>query len=149
VEGNILGIDEASNKAAVKATTGERFYFSLSEWKGAFPPQPGMKVDFDKSTSGDASNVYPLGKTPTTAKSNKPTKTKTAAILFALFLGGIGGHKFYMGSIGWGVLYLLFCWTYIPLILAIIETVRYVTMTDDEFQEKYAALDDGPFSFLW
>ena len=84
MEGHILGIDEGSNKAAVKASTGERYYFHLSEWKGAFPPQTGMKVDFDKSHSGEASNVYPLGKSPITSKSEKPEKTKTATIYFSL-----------------------------------------------------------------
>ena len=46
-------------------------------------------------------------------------KSKLAAALFALFLGGFGIHKFYLGRIGWGILYLLFCWTFIPAILGI------------------------------
>lgn len=46
-------------------------------------------------------------------------KSVGAAILLALFLGGIGAHKFYLGQSGLGVLYLLFCWTFIPSIIAI------------------------------
>ncbi len=34
-------------------------------------------------------------------------RTKLAAALFALFLGGLGIHKFYLGQIGWGIVYLL------------------------------------------
>jgi hypothetical protein len=33
-------------------------------------------------------------------------KSKLAAVLFAFFLGSFGFHKFYLGKIGMGVLYL-------------------------------------------
>ena len=46
---------------------------------------------------------------------------RIAFALFAIFLGGIGVHKFYVKEHGWGIIYLLFCWTYIPAILGIIE----------------------------
>ena len=39
-------------------------------------------------------------------------KSKLTAGLLAIFLGGLGVHKFYMGSWGWGLIYLLLCWTY-------------------------------------
>lgn len=48
---------------------------------------------------------------------------KVAYCLLALFLGGLGGHKFYAGKIGMGFLYLIFCWTYIPSIIAFIEFI--------------------------
>jgi len=48
-------------------------------------------------------------------------KDATAAILLALFLGGVGAHHFYLGRSGLGILYLLFCWTLIPSFLALIE----------------------------
>ncbi|RKO71209.1 TM2 domain-containing protein [Sphingobacterium puteale] len=41
-------------------------------------------------------------------------KDKTTAALMAFFLGGFGAHRFYLGQIGLGFLYLLFCWTLIP-----------------------------------
>ena len=46
-------------------------------------------------------------------------KSVGAGVLLALFLGGLGIHKFYVGQPGLGVLYLLFCWTFIPSIIAI------------------------------
>jgi len=52
---------------------------------------------------------------------NNVKKNPTTAILWALFLGGLGAHKFYMGQTGVGVIYLIFCWTYIPSIIAFIE----------------------------
>ena len=65
------------------------------------------------------------------------TKSKIAAFLLAWLLGGIGGHKFYLGRIGQGLLYLLFCWTFIPAVLAFIEGIIYLTMDEERFWEKY------------
>ncbi len=64
-------------------------------------------------------------------------RTRVAAALFALLLGGFGIHKFYLGKVGQGVLYLLFCWTFIPLIVSLIEGIVYLTMTDAHFAAKY------------
>ncbi|MDR1460616.1 MAG: TM2 domain-containing protein [Campylobacteraceae bacterium] len=64
-------------------------------------------------------------------------KSKTTAILFALFLGGVGGHKFYLGQTGQGIVYLVFFWTFIPAIIAFIEFIIYLTMSDEAFNAKY------------
>jgi len=48
-------------------------------------------------------------------------KSPTLGVLAALFLGGIGAHRFYLNEIGWGVLYLLFFWTWIPMLIAFVE----------------------------
>ena len=63
--------------------------------------------------------------------------------LFAILLGGIGVHKFYVKEHGWGIIYLLFCWTYIPVILGIIEGIIALSSTDKEFCEKYEIEDDA------
>lgn len=70
-------------------------------------------------------------------ENNGSGKSKITAVLLALFLGGIGAHKFYLGSIGLGILYLLFFWTGIPLIIALIEAVVYLRMSEGEFSAKY------------
>ena len=64
-------------------------------------------------------------------------KSKVVAALLAIFLGGLGIHKFYLGQIGWGIVYLLFCWTGIPTIVAFIEAIIYLTMSDTAFAQKY------------
>jgi TM2 domain-containing membrane protein YozV len=64
-------------------------------------------------------------------------RNRLAAALFALFLGGFGVHKFYLGKVGMGIFYLLFCWTFIPLIASLIEGIVYLTMTDGDFAAKY------------
>jgi TM2 domain-containing membrane protein YozV len=48
-------------------------------------------------------------------------KDVVAGVLLAVLLGHFGAHRFYMGEIGWGIVYLLFCWTGIPTILGVIE----------------------------
>ena len=65
------------------------------------------------------------------------TKSRVAAALLAFFLGGFGVHKFYLGRTAAGILYLLFFWTFIPAIIAFIEFIIYLTMTDEAFAEKY------------
>lgn len=52
---------------------------------------------------------------------NRSRKDPTHGLLFCMILGPIGGHRFYLGQAGLGVLYLLFCWTLIPLIIAVVE----------------------------
>jgi TM2 domain-containing membrane protein YozV len=64
-------------------------------------------------------------------------KSRALAALFAFFLGGIGGHKFYLGQTGMGVLYLLFFWTGIPALAGIVEMILYLVMSDEEFAYKY------------
>ena len=65
---------------------------------------------------------------------------KLAAILFAFILGGIGAHKFYVGDGIVGIFYFLFCLTFIPCLLGIIDGILFIGMTDDEFKAKYPKL---------
>lgn len=64
-------------------------------------------------------------------------KSRIAAALFAFFLGAFGGHKFYLGQVGLGILYLVFFWTFIPAIVAFIEFILFLTMSDEAFNQKY------------
>ncbi len=65
-------------------------------------------------------------------------RSRVAAALFALLLGGLGVHKFYLGQVGWGILYLLFCWTLIPALVAFIEGIVLLTMSDESFAQRYS-----------
>jgi TM2 domain-containing membrane protein YozV len=64
---------------------------------------------------------------------------KITAGILALLVGGLGAHHFYLKHIGRGILYLLFCWTFIPAIISLVEGIIYLTMTDDEFCRKYGS----------
>ena len=65
------------------------------------------------------------------------SKSKIAAGLLAIFLGGLGIHKFYLGKPGIGILYLIFCWTFIPSIVGFIEGIIYLSSSDEKFYYKY------------
>ena len=66
-------------------------------------------------------------------------KSKTAAGLLGIFLGGLGIHKFYLGK-AIGVVYILFIWTFIPALVGFIEGIIYLAFpgTDEEFTRKYS-----------
>jgi TM2 domain-containing membrane protein YozV len=68
---------------------------------------------------------------------NSSSKSKGAAILLCFFLGGIGAHKFYLGQAGQGLLYLLFCWTFIPALIAVIEFFVLLSISDENFAKRY------------
>jgi RNA polymerase subunit RPABC4/transcription elongation factor Spt4 len=62
---------------------------------------------------------------------------RTTAGILGIVLGGLGVHKFYLGQIFMGLIYLIFCWTFIPAFIGLIEGIYYLTMTDSEFARKY------------
>jgi len=66
-----------------------------------------------------------------------PKKSKIVAGLLAIFFGGIGAHKFYLGKVWSGIFYLLFCWTAIPTIVSIFEGIKYLVISEEKFYKKY------------
>ena len=150
MKGQILDFSVQKNEGVISGADGARYIFTGSEWKGDVQPFRGMWVDFD-ALGTNAMGIYrALGQASSTSPHGN--KSKSAAILLGFLLGGFGAHKFYMGSWGWGIVYLLSCWLYIPFIIAFIESVRYVVMSDDEFYGKVAdfqSQNPGPFSFFW
>lgn len=65
------------------------------------------------------------------------TKSRVVAALLAFFFGAFGVHKFYLGQTGWGILYLLLCWTLIPMFVAFVEGIWYLLSTRRAFALKY------------
>lgn len=57
------------------------------------------------------------------------------AIVLAIFLGWLGAHRFYLGQIGWGIVYLIILYVFAPLAiaLALIDAARYLFMADEDF----------------
>lgn len=83
------------------------------------------KRDNNGSNSGININVSnnQTGAQPMYVANNTKAVNKVVYCLLAFFLGGIGIHKFYAGKIGSGILYILFCWTFIPSFIAFIEFI--------------------------
>lgn len=70
----------------------------------------------------------------------KQVKSRTTAGILALLLGSVGAHKFYLGKVGIGLLYLMFTWTFIPSIIAIIEGIGYLNMSNEGFAKKFGVI---------
>ena len=51
-------------------------------------------------------------------------KNKTTAGLLALFLGGLGAHKFYLGKTKMEIIYLVLCLTGISALISLYEGVQ-------------------------
>ena len=88
----------------------------------------------NKATSV-ASNAFSMGPV-----APGEVKSKSTAAILALLLGGIGLHKFYTGHILLGIIYLIFCPTLIPALVAFVEGILYLSAkSDEEFTQKYCA----------
>lgn len=62
-------------------------------------------------------------------------KKKSAIYLLLLFFGGIGAHHYYMGNFVLGIIYTIFCWTFIPMILSFVE-LFFAWSYVDNYNEK-------------
>lgn len=72
-------------------------------------------ININVSNNNAASPMY--------IANNTKAVNKVIYCLLAFFLGGIGIHKFYAGKTSAGILYILFCWTAVPMIISIIDLI--------------------------
>lgn len=64
-------------------------------------------------------------------------KSKFASLLFCIFLGWMGGHKFYLGRRGAGTIYLLLFWTGLPALISFFEFFFLLFMKQRDFEKLY------------
>lgn len=78
-------------------------------------------------------------------------KTKTVAGILALLLGGLGAHKFYLGNWGLGIVFLasVFVVPYVSAVIGLIEAIRFFTLSETAFNEKYNYRNIQPFEVIW
>lgn len=75
--------------------------------------------------------------------SAKPKDRKIAALLALIScipMLPTGLHKFYLGQMQWGIVYLLLSWTPIPRFASALEGIWYLFQDKDEFDQNYNRL---------
>ena len=139
MKGKILDYSIQKSEGIISSDDGQRYNFSSSEWKSDKSPSANQIVDF-KIDGENATEIY-LDKVAVNS-----SKNKIAAGLLAIFLGGFGIHKFYLGCNTAGVIMLLvFLFGFILLgipsliigLIAFIEGILYFVKSDEDFEEIY------------
>ena len=116
----ILAIDIEKGMVSVGLDNGTAKDFPIDQF--SFKPVVNAKIDIFKKEDG--SYVISSAKSNQQLMDTKSHKvSKIVYLVVTLFLGGLGIHKFIAGRIGLGILYLVFCWTFIPEIVALIEFI--------------------------
>lgn len=146
MKGKVLDYSFQESSGVISGDDGNRYTFQNSDWRSEKLPGRGMSVDFD--TEGSIAKDIYLSLNAAAGTSGE--KNKIVAGLLAIFLGGIGIHKFYLGYTGPGLVFLLINtvgWVItifllgIPNIIlgviALIEGIIYLTKTDEEFEQTY------------
>ncbi|BAZ69606.1 MAG: TM2 domain-containing protein [Pelatocladus maniniholoensis HA4357-MV3] len=144
MRGTILNFSIQTNQGVISGDDGKRYEFSGSDWKLSTVPEQGIRVDFDT----DGSKALAIYSDPTASQQIKTPKSRVSAGLLAILLGGFGVHYFYLGAWGWGLISILFCWTYIPAIVALVFGVHYLVISDEEFKGILRKSRE-PFSSCW
>lgn len=76
-------------------------------------------------------------------------KRKVLMALLVFFGGGIGLHKFYTGNWGWGLIYLAACTTGLPVLLSLVEFIRVLCLSQEEFDKRYNYQAVRAFQWVW
>lgn len=77
--GKILGFDTTSNTGTISGDNGERYKFTLSEWKAEINPKANQKIDFDFSEK-NAQEIYLVGSNFNTDEVLESAKEKLSNI---------------------------------------------------------------------
>jgi TM2 domain-containing membrane protein YozV len=64
-------------------------------------------------------------------------KNKKTAILLSLLAGNFGIHRFYLREQKKAFIYLLFCWTLLPFIISIFDSISLIIMDKEAFDNRY------------
>ena len=119
--GTVVYFDDQSVPHAVRL----RFGISLSAFSLGTRPYHGLL------TSGFRLVFHRLGY-PWVGR-----RSRTVAVLLAVFAGGFGAHHFYVGDRRRGLLYLAFFWTVVPFFLAWRDAVRLMLIEQPDLERRF------------
>jgi TM2 domain-containing membrane protein YozV len=145
MRGQVLGVDTRTGDGIVAGEDGRRYSFRPTDWAHRGEPAIGMEVDFE-TQENRALSIFPVpGTTPAPAVRTHPPvqndRNKYVAAVIAFVVGPLGIHRFYLGRTGSGIVMLVLTCTVVGLILSVpwafIDMVRYLIMSDREFDERY------------
>jgi TM2 domain-containing membrane protein YozV len=143
MRGQILGVDQRTGEGVVAGDDGARYTFRQDDWSGSGGPAIGLQVDFETDAKR-ARSLFPVpGAAPVRAAAPAPStdRNKYVAAILAFFLGVLGIHRFYLGRTGSGIAMLVLTMTLIGILVtsvwALVDTVRYLVMSDREFALRY------------
>lgn len=150
MRGQLLEYSAETGMGKISAADGNRYTFKGTDFRGdVLTLSPGDELDFVPGEEGWAADVYALNADKPAAANAQPffgpVKNNVAAGLLAIFLGGFGIHKFYLGYNGPAIIMLL-CGTFgwllvlpgvVIWIIAFIEGILYLTKSPVEFEELY------------
>lgn len=140
MKGKVLTYDPQNGTGIISSDDGNRYPFSLTDWKDTTEARVGVGVDFIVSEN-QATEIYKVA-SHTEINNSK----KIVAGLLAFSFGAFGIHKFYLGYNKQGVI-MACCFLFgfillgipsaIMAIIAFVEAIRYLTKSDSEFERIY------------
>lgn len=137
MRGTVLHFSIQENKGFISGDDGSRYEFTGEAWGLPQSPAQGVKVDFGIENE----RAIKIFADPTAAAAIAPNpKSRTSAAGLAFLFGGVGAQFFYLEAWGWGILSVLFCWTYLPMLVGLVFSFRWFSMSDREFQQKIAKM---------
>ena len=152
MRGIVLDYDPRNGEGLISGDDNHRYKFRGTSVKSDFSSlKSGARVDFDPG-NGEAFSIFVLRDQATGGINidinTSGEKSKVVAGLLAIFLGGFGIHKFYLGYNKAGIVMLLFTmfgflFFGIPgaiiWLIGLIEGIIYISKSDQDFFETYVA----------
>lgn len=147
MRGQVLGVDRDSGEGHIAGDDGGRYTFTRSNWSDATAPAVGAQVDF-LAEGSRAMRIFRLPGSDALVPAGRPPvvndRNKYVAAVLAFFLGVLGIHRFYLGRTGSAITMLVLTCTIVGMLVtgvwAIVDMVRYLIMSDEEFAHRYARL---------
>lgn len=146
MRGQVLGVDARTGEGLVAGQDGQRYRFAREDWAHRGEPAVGIEVDFE-ATNDRALSVFPMPTAPGPRRAVPPAaiptndRNKYVAAVMAFLVGTLGIHRFYLGRTGSGIVMLVLTLTLAGLLIsgpwALIDTVRYLIMSEEEFAARY------------